>query len=71
MDREPLSEYEHACLRRLAGRAIDDGRCCDEHTLCELVNRGLVERVAVPTLPLELRRQAYRLTLAGRARICA
>jgi len=66
MNEQPLTGHERQCLRFLAGLASETSHWCDERTLHDLENRRLVERFVTCSLPLEMRRQEYRLTLAGR-----
>lgn len=66
MTEQPLTAHERLCLRFLAGLAPEAAHWCDERTLHVLEHRRLVERVVTCSLPLEMRRQEYRLTLAGR-----
>lgn len=67
MTEQSLTAQERQCLRFLAGLAPEAARWCDERTLHDLEHRRLVERVVTCSLPLEMRRQEYRLTLAGRS----
>ena len=67
MNDHKLSDGERACLYALAGKGRAVAAGMDEVVLRGLECRGLVERVVLQSLPLEMRRTEYRLTLAGRA----
>jgi DNA-binding HxlR family transcriptional regulator len=72
MHSSELSEIEMRCLR-----AIDEGKvrifpppvthATPDNVLARLESLGLIERIAEPALPLEVRQIYYRLTAKGQA----
>lgn len=62
-----LTTRERECLERLAGRAIEPPRDCDEATLGRLVALGLVKETAQVRVPLPMVRRCFHVTVAGQA----
>jgi DNA-binding PadR family transcriptional regulator len=72
MHSSELSEIEMRCLR-----AIDKGvvrifpppvtHATPDDVLARLESLGLIEQIAEPALPLEVKQVYYRLTASGRA----
>lgn len=62
-----LDPPELDCLETIARGLSDMTRPCADHTLQRLLSRGLIEPAPGIWLPLEMKRDSYRLTAAGRA----
>lgn len=62
-----LTEEEIACLRRLSDRGGELAPPYPQAVLRALCTHGLLERVVLSWLPLEMRQHYYRPTTEGEA----
>ncbi len=61
----PLLPAELACLRTLAGGAVEDALVCPEPMVRRLLKLGLIEPRPMTWLPVPVLRPGYCVTAAG------
>ena len=62
-----LTPRERECLSRLAGKACEPLRDCDDAALRHLLSMGLIQETSEVRVPLPMFRRSFHLTVAGRA----
>ena len=62
---QTLSQHELDCLRRIAQFDSNPSSSCPDHILHRLLLLGLIELAPLLWLPLEMKRDYYRLTPLG------